>query len=30
MRIKPIVYLVAGLPTQDGNRVPLTRLVPGR
>src|ERR1035438_2543704 len=30
MRIKPIVSLVAGLPTQDGNRVPLTRLVPGR
>ena len=30
MRIKPITSLVLGLPTQDGNRVPLTRLVPGR
>lgn len=30
MSIKPIVTLVPGLPTQDGNRVPLTRLVPGR
>jgi hypothetical protein len=30
MRIKSVSSLVAGLPTQDGNRVPLTRLVPGR
>ena len=30
MSIKPVVSLVAGLPTRDGNRVPLTRLVPGR
>jgi len=30
MSIKPVSYLVSGLPTQDGNRVPLTRLVPGR
>ena len=30
MQFKPVVSLVAGLPTQDGNRVPLTRLVPGR
>lgn len=30
MRIKPIVSIVSGLPTQDGNRVPLTRLVPGQ
>ena len=30
MRHKSISTLVPGLPTQDGNRVPLTRLVPGR
>jgi redox-sensitive bicupin YhaK (pirin superfamily) len=30
MSIKSVSYLVTGLPTQDGNRVPLTRLVPGR
>ena len=30
MPTKPIASLVPGLPTQDGNRVPLTRLVPGR
>jgi len=30
MSFKPIASLVPGLPTQDGNRVPLTRLVPGR
>ncbi|GLH72387.1 quercetin 2,3-dioxygenase [Geothrix limicola] len=30
MRIKPVLSLVFGLPTQDGNRVPLTRLVPGQ
>ena len=30
MSIKPVVSLVSGLPTQDGNRVPLTRLVPGQ
>ncbi|HJV49394.1 MAG TPA: pirin family protein [Geothrix sp.] len=30
MRIKPVLSLVPGLPTQDGNRVPLTRLVPGQ
>jgi quercetin 2,3-dioxygenase len=30
MRTKPVTSLVTGLPTQDGNRVPLTRLVPGR
>ncbi len=30
MAIKSVVALVTGLPTQDGNRVPLTRLVPGR
>ena len=30
MTLKPIVSLVSGLPTEDGNRVPLTRLVPGR
>jgi redox-sensitive bicupin YhaK (pirin superfamily) len=30
MPTKPIASLVTGLPTQDGNRVPLTRLVPGR
>ncbi len=30
MPAKPVVSLVSGLPTQDGNRVPLTRLVPGR
>lgn len=30
MPIKPVRSLVPGLPTQDGNRVPLTRLVPGR
>jgi redox-sensitive bicupin YhaK (pirin superfamily) len=30
MRIKPVSSLVPGLPTEDGNRVPLTRLVPGQ
>ena len=30
MRIKPVYSLIPGQPTQDGNRVPLTRLVPGR
>jgi len=30
MSFKPVASLVSGLPTQDGNRVPLTRLVPGR
>ena len=30
MRTKPVASLVTGLPTRDGNRVPLTRLVPGR
>ncbi len=30
MSIKAVVSLVQGLPTQDGNRVPLTRLVPGQ
>lgn len=30
MSIKPVLALVSGLPTEDGNRVPLTRLVPGR
>lgn len=30
MSIKPVLTLVPGLPTQDGNRVPLTRLVPGQ
>lgn len=30
MSIKPVQTLVPGLPTQDGNRVPLTRLVPGQ
>jgi redox-sensitive bicupin YhaK (pirin superfamily) len=30
MSFKPVVSLVTGLPTQDGNRVPLTRLVPGQ
>jgi redox-sensitive bicupin YhaK (pirin superfamily) len=30
MRTKSIASLVPGLPTQDGNRVPLTRLVPGQ
>ena len=30
MPIKPIAAMVTGLPTQDGNRVPLTRLVPGQ
>jgi redox-sensitive bicupin YhaK (pirin superfamily) len=30
MTLKPVVSLVSGLPTEDGNRVPLTRLVPGR
>jgi redox-sensitive bicupin YhaK (pirin superfamily) len=30
MSIKSVSSLVTGLPTQDGNRVPLTRLVPGR
>ncbi len=29
MTIRPVLSLVAGQPTQDGNRVPLTRLVPG-
>jgi redox-sensitive bicupin YhaK (pirin superfamily) len=30
MSFKLVSALVPGLPTQDGNRVPLTRLVPGR
>jgi redox-sensitive bicupin YhaK (pirin superfamily) len=30
MAFKSVVSLVPGLPTQDGNRVPLTRLVPGQ
>ena len=30
MSIKSVSVLVPGLPTQDGNRVPLTRLVPGQ
>lgn len=30
MATKSVQSLVPGLPTQDGNRVPLTRLVPGR
>ncbi len=30
MASKTVVSLVPGLPTQDGNRVPLIRLVPGR
>ena len=30
MSSKPVASLVSGLPTQDGNRVPLTRLVPGQ
>jgi hypothetical protein len=30
MTAKSVVSLVPGQPTQDGNRVPLTRLVPGR
>ena len=30
MSIKSVASLVPGLPTQDGNRVPLTRLVPGQ
>jgi hypothetical protein len=30
MSSKSVSALVTGLPTQDGNRVPLTRLVPGR
>ncbi len=30
MTPKPVRSLTPGLPTQDGNRVPLTRLVPGR
>ena len=30
MSPKPVASLVSGLPTQDGNRVPLVRLVPGR
>lgn len=30
MSFKPVSTLVSGLPTEDGNRVPLTRLVPGR
>lgn len=30
MSSKPVLSLVPGQPTQDGNRVPLTRLVPGR
>lgn len=29
MTIKPVLSLLPGQPTQDGNRVPLTRLVPG-
>lgn len=29
MRFKPVASLVPGQSTQDGNRVPLTRLVPG-
>ena len=30
MSHKPVAALVAGQPTEDGNHVPLTRLVPGR
>jgi hypothetical protein len=30
MSIKTVASVVLGLPTEDGNRVPLTRLVPGR
>ena len=30
MSAKPVLTLVSGLPTEDGNRVPLTRLVPGQ
>ena len=30
MSFKSIASMVPGLPTQDGNRVPLTRLVPGQ
>jgi hypothetical protein len=30
MSIKTVASLVQGQPTEDGNRVPLTRLVPGR
>src|SRR5664279_5293512 len=30
MSIKSVTSLVSGQPTQDGNRVPLTRLVPGQ
>ena len=30
MSLKPVVSLVPGQPTEDGNHVPLTRLVPGR
>ena len=30
MSSKPVASIVSGLPTQDGNRVPLTRLVPGQ
>jgi redox-sensitive bicupin YhaK (pirin superfamily) len=30
MPIKPVSVIVSGLPTEDGNRVPLTRLVPGQ
>jgi len=30
MSNKPVISLVSGHPTEDGNRVPLTRLVPGR
>ncbi len=30
MLTKPVSSLVSGQPTQDGNRVPLTRLVPGQ
>jgi len=29
MSIKAVASLISGMPTQDGNRVPLTRLVPG-
>ncbi|WP_306592033.1 pirin family protein [Geothrix sp. 21YS21S-4] len=30
MRIKPVVSVVSGQPTRDGNGVPLVRLVPGQ
>ncbi len=30
MTIKPVMSLISGQPTEDGNRVPLTRLVPGQ